>query len=135
MRVAVALVCLALWAAPTSAAIFECLENGKRIFQDKPCDAASKPLRIQPAAAPTPTPAPARDYRLEGLLLDERQRARDREADKIQRGRQAFLDDCRSMREDRDRESAWLQSISDAVREGARIKIQQIEKRLVENGC
>lgn len=118
-----------------AADLYKCADaNAKITWQDRPCDAASKPTAVQPANRSTRA-APVRDYVIEGKLADERARARDREQLAEQRDRQAFNDKCRAIQEEAQRETAWLQSLSEAVRASAVIKIQQLNQRYSDLRC
>jgi Domain of unknown function (DUF4124) len=120
--------------SPSFAAIYQCTQDGKTVYQDRPCDGTAKPIVVQPANGSIRA-APPTDYVIEGRLADERQRARERELDRDQRERQAFALHCRGLREEAQRESAWRLAISPAVRASAAIKIGQLWQQFRDEGC
>lgn len=128
-----ALLCACL-TLPASAAIYKCEQDGKQTFQDKPCDAQAKPIVVQPANGSLRA-APARDYDTEARRFEQRQAARDRELEAVQRQRQAFFDLCRAMADAADSQTAWLKSTSRVVRSSAITRIEQLTRDQKEAGC
>ncbi len=105
----------AFLASPAQAQqVFKCTENGKTVFSDHPCGDTAHELDVRPARGGY-DPAAAERIRSQTNRLNnqfdaedrERQRAHEATARRIDAERQAKIDKCRKIREERDDAKRW----------------------------
>lgn len=116
MRIAlIAAAVVAVLAAPAQAQqIFKCTESGKTVFSDHPCGETARELDVRPARGGYDPGAAARirsqTERLNSQFAAEdrvRDAARRAASDRIDAERQAKIDKCRQIREERDDAKYW----------------------------
>lgn len=105
----------AILASPVQAQqIFKCVENGKTVFSEWPCGDTARELDVRPSRGGYDPGAAARiRSQTEGLnrRFDAEDRARQRASEatsqRIEADRQAKIDKCRKIREERDDAKYW----------------------------
>lgn len=132
----VILIAGALLASPAAAQqIFKCTENGKTVFSDNPCGDSARELDVRPARGGYDPGAAARIRSQTEQLnsrFDAEERTRDRArqaaAARIDAARQAKIDKCRKIREERNDAKYWageFQHKDNIRREEAKAKSAQ----------
>jgi hypothetical protein len=125
---------LAVAAAGASAAIYQCDQGGTKTFQDRRCDAESKPIdgksaNSAAAQAPAPNPQPAEKG------LKERAEKADRKGVSATAERSQFRRECQSKLDRIEQERALLKSVSPAYRQSAQAAIDQQVREYAQSGC
>lgn len=100
--------------APAQAQVYKCTENNKTVFSDVPCSTGAKRVDVRPAAGSYDAQAAARARiqterikQQQALEDSERAAARRSTEVRIEAERQAKIDKCRKIREDRDDARYW----------------------------
>lgn len=112
--------------------------DGKITWQDRACNADSQPVSVQPANGST-RPVPLTNWSSEANKFANRQLIRRREAEveaeRLQSEHQAFVEKCRSMTEEAEREQVWESSVSPLVRKSSAVRVQQLKQRAQDMNC
>lgn len=109
-----AAVIAAFLVAPAQAQVYKCTENGKTVFSDVPCATGAKRVDVRPATGGYDADAAARARmqterikQQQALEDSERAAARRSTETRIAAERQAKVDKCRKIREERDDAKYW----------------------------
>ena len=112
--------------------------DGKVTWQDRACDADSKPMTVQPANGSTRS-MPLINWSNEADKFKNRQLIRRREteaeAERLQSEHQVFVERCRSITEEAEREQVWENSVSPLVRKSSVVRVQQLKQRAQDMNC
>ena len=139
LRGAIGLVFGLVAQAALAGELYKCTSaTGKIEFQDRPCagKATSEKLVVQPnAVAPTDTGETAKKLDALNKRLADRAKADDKYRETIAAQNARHAAECRRYAEEIVRQSAWLNSISQAVRQSAANEIAIQRARQVDYGC